>query len=383
MNESCEHIRSLFYDYLDGSLSDEDERKVIGHIEECEACRAELKKEKELASMLESMPHESAPASLRANVLRQLRNEQAEEAGRLPADTKKIPAVVKFVPLAFAAAAILIVALGIHIVTRPGFMDKTGKSAGKARSEKPATTRREEFADTGEKMTAATEGIAEKPVYRDDATPSPAAPAFASSSAGTRTSRDEALEESPSVPASRPGIMAEAPPPAQKTVTLQDRLKERNMPHRKMSYKPNEIPSLLEKAGALNIEKIKAENPKETRFSFFMTRPQLYSFTRETKLYTNLSVASVKPVSEDDLRKFSRVAGMVMDSEETITDQRPDDYVEKDRITQSAPETVSSEVSRAKKPSESLKSEAQTTTPEPSPTPADLFQIEIIITETK
>ena len=42
MNTNCEHVRSLFSDYLDGALTGHEMMAVSSHLESCKACKAEF-----------------------------------------------------------------------------------------------------------------------------------------------------------------------------------------------------------------------------------------------------------------------------------------------------------------------------------------------------
>jgi anti-sigma factor RsiW len=78
----CEAIRTQLTAYLDGDLEDHRGSAVRGHLRGCEACRQVAADEAALRDGLRSLPPADPPASLWANVQRQLAAAEVADAER-------------------------------------------------------------------------------------------------------------------------------------------------------------------------------------------------------------------------------------------------------------------------------------------------------------
>jgi mycothiol system anti-sigma-R factor len=68
--KGCDECSATIQLYLDGELNGQDLEEVRAHLEECEACRAELEAEENLSALLHrSRPLYSAPDGLRVRVM--------------------------------------------------------------------------------------------------------------------------------------------------------------------------------------------------------------------------------------------------------------------------------------------------------------------------
>ena len=118
MNKDCEHIQDFMDEYLAGELSPEQERKVIEHVDSCPYCAEAFRKEKQLRDMFSAMERKKPPPELEAAVMRRLEQEKAETKPE-----KRGSAWILTIPrirIAMgAAAAVIIAAVGIHIMNSP------------------------------------------------------------------------------------------------------------------------------------------------------------------------------------------------------------------------------------------------------------------------
>jgi anti-sigma factor RsiW len=73
----CNHEASkLMHQYLDGDLSNEEEKKLRLHLEECEDCQKHFRELKRTITLLQSTEHIEAPANFTANVMKKLPTEK-------------------------------------------------------------------------------------------------------------------------------------------------------------------------------------------------------------------------------------------------------------------------------------------------------------------
>ena len=64
---SCEDIKTLFIEYVDGALDEEDTRRVDEHLSSCEVCRIELANTKSLLFKLDNFKMEEPSGNLKKN----------------------------------------------------------------------------------------------------------------------------------------------------------------------------------------------------------------------------------------------------------------------------------------------------------------------------
>ncbi|WP_042220731.1 anti-sigma factor family protein [Oceanobacillus manasiensis] len=73
----CNHeASSLMHKYLDGDISNEEEKKLRLHLEDCEACQKHFRELKRTITLLQSTEHIEAPANFTANVMNRLPTEK-------------------------------------------------------------------------------------------------------------------------------------------------------------------------------------------------------------------------------------------------------------------------------------------------------------------
>ncbi|MFD1173910.1 anti-sigma-W factor RsiW [Oceanobacillus picturae] len=73
----CNHEASkLMHQYLDGDLSNEEEKKLRLHLEECEDCQKHFRELKRTITLLQSTENIEAPANFTTNVMKKLPTEK-------------------------------------------------------------------------------------------------------------------------------------------------------------------------------------------------------------------------------------------------------------------------------------------------------------------
>lgn len=80
-----QEAKQLFSDYLEGELSDEQAAELTAHLEECEACSAELDELRDTLSSLAGLQPVEAPEGFAAKVQRRIRR---RSRGRFFAEQK-------------------------------------------------------------------------------------------------------------------------------------------------------------------------------------------------------------------------------------------------------------------------------------------------------
>ncbi len=104
---SCEDIRELMFDYIDGAPSDSDAAAFEAHIAECEACRRELAERREMLALVKASAA-AAPSALYGRVM--------AEVEKTPQDKKILTPRLRVKPwmgsLAAVAAAVMILVVG-------------------------------------------------------------------------------------------------------------------------------------------------------------------------------------------------------------------------------------------------------------------------------
>lgn len=130
MNTQCEHIQGLLSEYLDGLLTPGEAERVAEHVRTCPQCRQQLEKEKHLLDLLGRLPVTPAPPELLPNIMRELSPSQTA-----PSRTARIVTLPRLAAISAAAAALLILSIGIHLLKeRPDFRKDAGTSSITAKS---------------------------------------------------------------------------------------------------------------------------------------------------------------------------------------------------------------------------------------------------------
>ena len=109
---TCDKALELLSAQLDGVLTIEEQTALSRHLSMCPECRAV---QKELAAIDEALPglEREPPRLLHDGVMQQIRRETRRKKERKP--------IVRFVGVMAAAAALLAVLAGFHLVSLPGF----------------------------------------------------------------------------------------------------------------------------------------------------------------------------------------------------------------------------------------------------------------------
>jgi mycothiol system anti-sigma-R factor len=104
----CHEAQKFVYVYLDGEFGDGEHSEFEAHVSECDACRKLVQSEHAFQKALkEKLPAQTAPAHLRTSILAQIREIEKETSGS--ASLLPFPTAFKFVPVALAAAILLVV----------------------------------------------------------------------------------------------------------------------------------------------------------------------------------------------------------------------------------------------------------------------------------
>lgn len=109
----CKDVRDLFSPYLDGFLESEEQRKVARHLESCATCQAQYTDLRHTVELLRDMPEVTPPAGFRKQLREQLEALEQPVPVNTEADKLRGRVVRRNWMSALAAAAVLVVALGI------------------------------------------------------------------------------------------------------------------------------------------------------------------------------------------------------------------------------------------------------------------------------
>lgn len=133
MKEQCQEVRFLFDRLLDGDLRDHDVSKVEKHLEECPACQAALKAERDMLSNFELLPELECPES----VIRKIEAAIPEQETRhSPFESLKLafrPFHRRLILVGTAAAAIIIFMFVPPSTEERGPVEYSQKDAQRAR----------------------------------------------------------------------------------------------------------------------------------------------------------------------------------------------------------------------------------------------------------
>lgn len=109
---NCSEAMELISSRLDGVLSPEEDEKLSAHLAQCAQCRAVAQELSQLNFDLAALSCEP-PKALHEGVMRQVRRKSRRR--------KDQRAVLRFAGAMAAAAAVLAVLAGLHLVSLPGF----------------------------------------------------------------------------------------------------------------------------------------------------------------------------------------------------------------------------------------------------------------------
>ncbi|TFD94304.1 anti-sigma factor [Jeotgalibacillus sp. R-1-5s-1] len=76
MNTCPEHIVHLMHEYLDEEISQEQEKELKTHLQQCEACKTHFHELKKTIALVQSTSHIQAPSDFTANVMNRLPKEK-------------------------------------------------------------------------------------------------------------------------------------------------------------------------------------------------------------------------------------------------------------------------------------------------------------------
>lgn len=113
---NCSEAMELISSRLDGALSPAEEDALQAHLAQCASCRSVQAELSQLNSDLAALSCEP-PQALHARVMREVRQKSRRK--------KDQRAVLRFVGAMAAAAALLAVLAGSHLLSLPGFGDDT------------------------------------------------------------------------------------------------------------------------------------------------------------------------------------------------------------------------------------------------------------------
>ncbi|HEX7316784.1 MAG TPA: zf-HC2 domain-containing protein [Pyrinomonadaceae bacterium] len=117
------HYRKHLSAYAHGELAPEEAARVVGHLQNCDACRAEFEEIKLGIRLAESLPSVAAPASLWDGIEAALVKETHKERERV-SQTRRFPSRRRIFVPAFAALLVALAAGGAWLyvrATRPGW----------------------------------------------------------------------------------------------------------------------------------------------------------------------------------------------------------------------------------------------------------------------
>ncbi len=139
---NCSEAMELISSRLDGALSPAEEDALQAHLAQCASCRSVQAELSQLNSDLAALSCEP-PQALHARVMREVRQKSRRK--------KDQRAVLRFVGAMAAAAALLAVLAGSHLLSLPGFGDDTmvsmiGVSIARPEKEKSPLQQAEEAA---------------------------------------------------------------------------------------------------------------------------------------------------------------------------------------------------------------------------------------------
>ena len=111
---NCEAVKERLWEYLEKETTAEEAEMIEAHLATCEACRAELKVQKEIMDSLQSIPDEELPDGFHAELMQKLSVEAAPNVVPFPQKTaqkkKKQPMYKQWGMI--AAAVLVVVAAG-------------------------------------------------------------------------------------------------------------------------------------------------------------------------------------------------------------------------------------------------------------------------------
>lgn len=97
---TCERVRDMMCEYMDGTLNGDDAAKIQSHIEACEKCRAEAAGLREALTWIKQAEEIEPPAGLRQSVLARLAAEKpVQRRYFLPGFSQAVAAAAVFVML--------------------------------------------------------------------------------------------------------------------------------------------------------------------------------------------------------------------------------------------------------------------------------------------
>lgn len=126
----CKDVREILSPYLDGFLEPEEQRKVERHLESCPACQAQYADLRHTVELLRELPEVTPPAGFRKQLREQLEAlEQPVPVATGSARSKGRGGWRNWMGM-LAAAAVLVVALGISGLWQGSLANLTGPGEG-------------------------------------------------------------------------------------------------------------------------------------------------------------------------------------------------------------------------------------------------------------
>lgn len=112
---TCEAVKNMMCEYLDGRLADNEQEMFNGHLSDCSSCREETEELKATLTWLKQADDVAPPQNLRRSVLDQLQKEKSEKQRRVAPGFSH----------AVAAAALFIMLLAGNIYSVPSPLAKS------------------------------------------------------------------------------------------------------------------------------------------------------------------------------------------------------------------------------------------------------------------
>jgi len=127
---SCETVRPLLQQHLDGYLPDDEAKPVKVHLASCERCRESFERLKGLRNELGALDRLKAPSGFKSAVMDRIAQGREDGPGRAPAGVAR--RLFRLQPLGFAAAVVAVGLTAYLVYLSTASSPRSGEKPGVA-----------------------------------------------------------------------------------------------------------------------------------------------------------------------------------------------------------------------------------------------------------